>query len=99
MHYADGTPAKVGDLIVRREKYEHSTDLVGIVMSIQPGQTTCNAMVIPLAGRQRGAAPWLPISAANLYSVTLKECWKLGEEEAPAIYDTSKHVASAVASG
>jgi hypothetical protein len=99
-HYADGTRAKTSDLVIRREKYEHGTDLVGIVMSIQPGSDSCNAQLIPLALRQKGATSWLPLAATNAYCITLSECSKLGDDpDAIRPYDTKAMVENAIASG
>jgi hypothetical protein len=97
-HYADGTPAKHGDLVLRRDSYQHGTDLVGIVMSIQPGSDSCNAQVIPLAARQKGSELWLPVTLQNTWCCTLSECSKLGDEQ-PVNFDTTEHVKAAMASG
>jgi len=101
-HYADGTPAKHGDLVMRKEKHEQGTEMLGIVATISPGTDTCNAQVLPLAMRQKGAAGWLPMmgSPPN-WHVTLSECSKLGGDDArmPSAFDTRAHVERALASG
>ena len=43
-HYADGTPAEVGDL-VRGKTYNYATEVVGTVIHISPGTEQCNCQV------------------------------------------------------
>jgi hypothetical protein len=73
-HYKDGTIAKHGDLVLSDPPYDGAWQQVGIVMSITPGSESCNAQLIPLAMRQKGAEPWLPMNSGSSPCVTLKDC-------------------------
>lgn len=87
-HYADGTPAKHGDLVMKRDKYDGpSLEVVGVVVLIQPGSDTCNLQILPLAVRQKDAgAAWTPISVTgNPWHVTAKECQRLVQETPVAV--------------
>jgi hypothetical protein len=44
-HYKDGTPAKEGD-VVKGKPYNTSHEVTGIIFNINPGEETCNCMVI-----------------------------------------------------
>ena len=63
MHYKNGRQAKVGDMIVTRNY--GNAPLAGIVSSISPGTTTCNANIIALPSPG--------------YSVTLSDCLHLDD--------------------
>lgn len=79
MHYSDGTPAKHGDLVIKKESHANSFEVVGVVVQIVPGGDTCNAQIVPLAIRQKDSgAAWTPVASSNIWSVTLKDCTKLG---------------------
>ena len=41
-HYADGTPAKVGDLIVNRQGWNKNSETILIVIGIQPQKIDFN---------------------------------------------------------
>lgn len=93
MHYADGKPAKLGDLLIYRNRYrqgngsEIGSDLVGILVSGSTQSTTCNGMVVPVVKRtvsEIGVGPWIPVSAVggNDWSVTLKDCLEVNLGEA-----------------
>jgi len=70
-HYANGTPAKVGDLAVCRPKTgQHS---MGIIVSVTPGSTSCNAQLHAVARRWEGGH-WYPVTAVYQDCVTLSEC-------------------------
>jgi|ERR1035437_786028 hypothetical protein len=43
-HYADGTEAKVGDQVIGK-LYNTDGIKAGVIVSITPGQESCNAMV------------------------------------------------------
>jgi hypothetical protein len=74
MHYADGTPAKHGDLVIHTDG---GKETVGIVTNLTAGSDTCNANMIALAQRQTGSEVWFPLAAANGWYATLKNCLKL----------------------
>ena len=50
-HYADGRPAKIGDLAVRQQAWDR-TETALIITAINAGANTCNASAIPLATKQ-----------------------------------------------
>lgn len=79
-HYVDGTPANLGDLVMKRDSYSGpSLEVVGVVVLIQPASDSCNLQVVPLAVRQKDSgAAWTPIMAGgNPWHVTAKECQRL----------------------
>lgn len=79
-HYADGTPAKHGDLAVRQNSWDKS-EVIGIITSITPSES-CNAYMIPLASCQVGS-PWFPSGNQPVWTVTLKECMKVNNPAFP----------------
>jgi hypothetical protein len=80
-HYADGTPAKHGDLIVRYEDWSE-TYTVLILATIQPKADTCNATALPLVTKQKGGS-WYPSAPLSPWTVTLKECMLLEPPDCP----------------
>jgi hypothetical protein len=78
-HYKDGTPARVGDLILKEEAHASSMLVVGILAQITPGSTTCNGQVLPIAQKAKTGGTWLPMATGNLWSVTLSDCAKIPE--------------------
>ena len=80
-HYADGTPAKHGDLIVLQQGWD-KTETILIVTFISSSNDTCNAGAIPLATKQ-GDAPWFPCGPQGLWTVTLKECMRIDSPAFP----------------
>jgi len=79
-HYADGTPARHGDLVSRHNQWDDS-DVLLIITSITTDSDSCNAGGIPLAQKQ-GRNPWYPCGPQPVWTVTLKECLKV---HAPAL--------------
>lgn len=76
-HYADGTPAKQGDLIKHIPAWDQASEVVGILHNIQPSDS-CNGSIIPLATKQKGTDVWFPsLGNSSQWSVTLKECVRL----------------------
>ena len=80
-HYADGRPAKVGDLAVRQQAWDR-TETAMIITSINPAAESCNASAIPLATKQ-GEGPWFPEGPQAKWYVTLKETMKLDDPAFP----------------
>ncbi len=58
-HYADGTEAKVGDQVAGK-LYNSEGIKAGVIISITPGQESCNAMVQFTEAKQIGADAVLP---------------------------------------
>lgn len=54
-HYADGTEARVGD-IVKGRGYNVPHEVVGMVVALKPGQGTCNVTVACVARDHLGLA-------------------------------------------
>lgn len=82
-HYADGTPAKVGDLVVNRPSWNNGETLL-IITSIMAASDTCNASAIPLAMRQLDeGSPCFPMGGQSNWTVTLKECMRLDSPAFP----------------
>lgn len=79
-HYADGRPAKVGDLVVRQQAWDR-TETAMIITSITASES-CNAGAIPLATKQ-GDGPWFPSGPQPVWSVTLKETMKFDDPAFP----------------
>jgi hypothetical protein len=51
MHYANGQPAKAGDLVIRREFYkqgekETGNEVIGVITGGQSQSTSCNGYLI-----------------------------------------------------
>jgi hypothetical protein len=44
MHYKDGTPANLGD-VVRGKGYNVKYEIQGVVVNLNPGEETCNISV------------------------------------------------------
>lgn len=44
MHYKDGSEAHVGD-VVRGKTYNQPDEVIGVLVDITPGSTTCNCKV------------------------------------------------------
>ena len=84
MHYKDGTPAKLGDLIIQKDAHYFGTEKIGIVTEIQSSET-CNAQVHVLAKRQNGSEVWFPVLMSNPWSMTLSECVRAGPEISAAV--------------
>ncbi len=82
-HYADGTPAKVGDLIVNRQGWNKNSETILIVIGIQPSSDSCNASAIPLAVRPVEGNPCFPMGPQSSWTVTLKECMRMDAPEFP----------------
>lgn len=59
-HYADGTLATIGDLVVTKTETPDATAVLGILVGIQPGIATCNCQVQTLA-RKFGTGPWIKV--------------------------------------
>lgn len=76
-HYADGTPAKHGDAVISAPNYEGAFEMLGIILSIAPGSTSCNAQIESLAMRQKGVEHWTPVRGNGNPCVTLSDCRKL----------------------
>lgn len=76
-HYADGTPAKHGDAVVSSPSYDGASEMLGIIISITPGATSCNSQIELLAMRQKGVEHWTPSRYSSLPCVTLSDCRKL----------------------
>lgn len=82
-HYADGTPAKHGDLVLRKTAWDES-EIVLIITSITANSDSCNAGAIPLAAKQ-GDAPWFPSGPQPVWTITLKECMRIDAPTFPAV--------------
>ena len=74
-HYADGTPAKIGDLVVRKNTWDSQEALL-VITSITPVSDSCNASGIPLAAHQTDN-PWFPSGPQAVWTVTLKQCMRV----------------------
>lgn len=81
MHYADGTPAKAGDLVINTQKYgdKSGSQTVGILTGAhEVDSKKCNGNLCPVARRSLtalGWGPWLPVQAGfNDWTVTVGEC-------------------------
>lgn len=75
-HYKDGTPAKVGDVVVG--PHEKRT-LVGVVHQIMSGSDTCNMLVGNATAvlEADGNRVVMPLPASNTYYATCKEFAKV----------------------
>jgi len=75
MHYADGQPAKVGDLIIHED---FGAQVAGILTGANAQSDTCNGNIHAIAKRaksQLGLGHWQPIVGSNdNWYVTLKNC-------------------------
>jgi hypothetical protein len=76
MHYADGTPAKHGDLVVHVDP-NSSTETAGIVNELSASSDTCNGKFTPVASRQKGTEVWFQVTGQQGWYITLKNCHKL----------------------
>lgn len=82
MHYKNGQPAKAGDLVIQQELYGTEpnvvgAELVGVLTGANPGSTTCNGTVTPLARRVKSAlgwGHWVHVAASTDFTVTLSNC-------------------------
>ena len=85
MHYADGTPAKLGDLVRHSLKEGSSgTEVMGILVSATSTSDTCNGQLDPVARRiisSAGKTGWLPYRPQYDYCATLLECYPVKTEE------------------
>ena len=81
-HYADGTPAKIGDLVVNKASW-NKAETVLVVIGIQASSDTCNANGIVLAQKSDGSPAWFPMGPQGAWTVTLKECMRLDTPEFP----------------
>jgi hypothetical protein len=70
-HYADGTVAKVGDL-VQIVAANQSQKVLGALVSITPGSTSCNGQVLPFA-RKYGDYAWVPVASPYLDCITISD--------------------------
>jgi hypothetical protein len=76
MHYANGKEAKLGDLVFKpAAKGFADTEIIGVLVSANESQDTCNGLVQPLAVRfhsDLGTSPWSPGSSfGNGWTVTV----------------------------
>lgn len=74
MHYSDGTPAKVGDLISCPVEGGKGA-LIAVVAICQAEQATCDVRVLPLAVKFGDV--WTAHGDSVLHWHTAKECRKL----------------------
>lgn len=74
MHYADGTKAAHGDLVVRSES---SGDECALIITKITEAETCNGLAFPVAKKPAGSPVWSPIVGQSDWYVTLKECRKV----------------------
>jgi hypothetical protein len=90
MHYADGQPAKAGDVLIRREFYkqgeiETGNEVIGILAGAQSQSKSCNGNLIVVARRLKtelGFGPWLSVPFnGNEWSVTLSQCLPIDPNE------------------
>lgn len=84
MHYANGQPAKLGDLVVLRKKpeYKQGTEIIGTLINGNAG-STCNGLQ-PFAQRfvsELGVSVWLPVPAQFPTCVTIGELTPLTFED------------------
>lgn len=75
MHYASGNEAKVGDLVVTVD-VNAQPKIIGEVVSISPGISSCNAQVLPFA-RRFGDRSWTPMVPTYCDCVTLSQMERL----------------------
>jgi hypothetical protein len=89
MHYANGQPAKTGDLVIRREFYkqgekETGNEVIGVLTGAQSQSTACNGNCAVFAQRLKtelGCGPWTPVLPGNLWTVTLSQCLPIEPNE------------------
>jgi hypothetical protein len=76
-HYKDGTPAKIGDVVVGPK--DPTTKLVGVVHQIMTGSDTCNMLVGGATAivEADGSRVVLPQPPANTFYCTCKEFAKV----------------------
>ena len=75
MHYADGTPAKHGDLVIHAD-VNSAMETAGVVTGLTAGSDTCNGQFTPVAHRQKGTEVWFPLTGQQGWDITLKSCHK-----------------------
>jgi len=81
-HYADGTPAKHGDIVLQKQSWNDVQNVL-VVVSINSAGDTCNAGCVRIA-TQQGPSPWFPTPHAD-WTVTLKECMPITSPHFPEI--------------
>src|SRR4051794_29305111 len=76
-HYADGTPAKIGDVV--KGPREKNTTLVGVVHTVQANSESCNMQVSNalLIVEDEGSRVVMPQPPANSFYATCKEFVKV----------------------
>lgn len=60
-HYKDGTEAHVGD-VVRGKTYNKSEEVVGVLIEVTPGSSTCNCKVSTGPATTMGYVTGAPLS-------------------------------------
>jgi hypothetical protein len=77
MHYADGTPAKMGDLVYKPSTWTTDSEIIGILVSGTAQSTSCNGSVEVVAVRHHsdlGESGWRPApNAGNGWCVTVSD--------------------------
>jgi hypothetical protein len=77
MHYADGSEARVGDLVYKFKKAANDDEYLGILLSGCASSTSCNGQVEALARRSfsdLGVGPWMHFDSPYNICVTIGEC-------------------------
>ena len=88
MHYADGTPAKAGDLVVKRipEGQFKGTELIGFLRSGNASYSSCNGNIDVIAVRDvsdLGTTDWRAVNYTG-WSITVGEFLPLSIPALPA---------------
>jgi hypothetical protein len=79
MHYADGSEAHAGDLVLQRVKTT-GIELLGILMSATADSTSCNGQMLGLARRavsDAGETGWIPYNYPYDLMVTVGELFPI----------------------
>lgn len=81
MHYADGTPASIGDVVHAPIKEGmFGNEVIGILVHGTPAAGTCNAQLQVVARRvvsPHGKSAWQPFTLQYDQCVTIGECNKI----------------------
>ncbi|HZC24698.1 MAG TPA: hypothetical protein VE866_15260 [Candidatus Binatia bacterium] len=87
MHYADGTPAKAGDLVVKRiPEGQKGTELIGFLRSGQASASSCNGNLDVIAVRDvsdLGISDWRAVNYTG-WCVTINEFLPIAVPALPA---------------
>jgi hypothetical protein len=89
MHYANGQPAKAGDLVYKKADGPGCAEYIGILISGSAASTTCNVRVLPKLVRtvsDAGDSGWRDsyVTPGNEWYATASELMPLNAPAYPA---------------